>query len=193
MHQGRLPTRQVPYNALWERKEQRSEGELDRHWTAGQADPLGWRRPSTEDGKGKRNREETGAGRGQAWRRRGLEAGVVGGSHAGPPIQPAPPAQGCLCLPRASLTTLSSGTERLRVHSWLFTKESAGEKATHQGWDGTRPFAIHHRLAASATRPPCEARARKHPHALVPCAHSSSSRGIFPTQGLNPCLLHLLH
>lgn len=26
----------------------------------------------------------------------------------------------------ASLTTLSSGTERLRVHSWLFTNESAG-------------------------------------------------------------------
>lgn len=44
--------------------------------------------------------------------------------------------------PPISLTTLSSGTERLRVHSWLFTKESAGEKATHQDSGGTQAGAI---------------------------------------------------
>lgn len=34
--------------------------------------------------------------------------------------------------PMGPLTTLSSGTERLRVHSWLFTNESAKTEPSHQ-------------------------------------------------------------
>lgn len=112
---------------------------------AGQADSVGRRWPSAEDGKGKRNREETGA-RGKSeprdrgdWKL-GWSGRVTPAHHSSPHPQPR-----AACASH-SLTTLSSGTERLRVHSWLFTKESAGEKATRQGWDGTGPFAIQHQL-----------------------------------------------
>lgn len=100
---------------------------------AGEANPLGRRRASAEDGKGKSDREERGCGE-----RPSLEKERTGGGEAvlAPHSSPHPQPQDCLQLPRASLTTLSSGTERLRVHSWLFTKESAGEKATRQDWDG---------------------------------------------------------
>lgn len=40
------------------------------------------------------------------------------------------------------LTTLSSGTERLRVHSWLFTNESAKTEPFHQGHGGTHTLAL---------------------------------------------------
>ena len=64
----------------------------------------------------------------------GWSGGVTPAHHSSPHPQPR-----AACASH-SLTTLSSGTERLRVHSWLFTKESAGEKATRQGWDGTAPW-----------------------------------------------------
>ena len=151
----------------------------------------------------------------------GWSGGVTPAHHSSPHPQPR-----AACASH-SLTTLSSGTERLRVHSWLFTKESAGEKATRQGWDGTAPWLSGtsglHDLARF------RGHSQKTPSALVSCARSSrfscvgrsaspwmvacqappslgilqariqewvampSSRGIFPTQGLNPLLLHLLH
>lgn len=58
-------------------------------------------------------------GRGQAKR------GPTAPAGAHPTPGPPGPARG-------PLTTLSSGTERLRVHSWLFTKESVGEKVACQ-------------------------------------------------------------
>lgn len=82
---------------------------------------------------------------GEAWRRGGLDAG----SNSLMELSPHQP-QGCPALP-ASLTTLSSGTERLRVHSWLFTKESAGEKAACRDW--WHPHLCHWVPAVSYTAP----------------------------------------
>lgn len=82
---------------------------------------------------------------GEAWRGGGLGAGSNGLAEPSPHRPP-----GCPALP-TSLTTLSSGTERLRVHSWLFTKESAGEKAACQDW--VAPTLCHRLPAVSHTAP----------------------------------------
>lgn len=77
------------------------------------------------------------------------------GKHRPDPLHwPVPtPSQGGLGPPQISLTTLSSGTERLRVHSWLFTKESAGEKAPPSG-PGRHAHLDHPPPAVSYTAPP---------------------------------------
>lgn len=97
--------------------------------------------------------------------------------HSSPHPQPL----GCLGLPWASLTTLSSGTERLRVHSWLFTKESAGEKAACQDWGGTHTFAIDHPLLL--TLPLHGPRPENSTHALV----SWEAAGTFCAAGTERC------
>ena len=95
----------------------------------------------------------------------GWSGGVTPAHHSSPHPQPR-----AACASH-SLTTLSSGTEWLRVHSWLFTKESAGEKATRQGWDGTAPWLSGtgglHDLA------PLRGHSQKTPSVLVSCARSS--------------------
>ena len=95
---------------------------------------LGRRGARAKGQKGK-DQKQGASERGQDLKRKGLASGARGWGAAepGPVALPVPTQpQGGLGLPRGSLTTLSSGTERLRVHSWLFTKESAEEKATHQ-------------------------------------------------------------
>lgn len=65
------------------------------------------------------------------------------------------------------LTTFSSGTERLRVHSWLFTKESAEQRAERIR-TGASPCA--------ALPPSCPAlgQHRRHP---PPALHMGSCKG----------------
>lgn len=58
----------------------------------------------------------------------------------------------------APLTTLSSGTERLKVHSWLFTNESAKTEPFHQGHSGTHTPALSFNTATHNT--PLSVRAR---------------------------------
>lgn len=136
MHQGRLPTGQVPHNALRERKRGES---MVRGQGKGPEDGEG---PGLRAGKRARRRGCREKPSGEKW---GWE---VGGQRPGPPLRGrAHPASGTPGPPPASLTTLSSGTERLRVHSWLFTKESVGEKATCQDCGGTHTCAIRHQLA----------------------------------------------
>lgn len=82
-------------------------------------------------------------------------------------------AQGCVGMwrsiggPMWILTTFSSGTERLRVHSWLFTKESAEQRA-EQIRTGASPCA--------ALPPSCPAlgQHRRHPQ---PTLHMGSCKG----------------
>jgi hypothetical protein len=72
------------------------------------------------------------------------EAKPIGGEWKPQKARPRPMAprlvhqpQGCQGFPlRGPLTTLSSGTERLKVHSWLFTNESAKTEALHQSHSG---------------------------------------------------------
>lgn len=86
--------------------------------------------------------------------RHGGEKGRSGEQCPGLPLQAgARPAPGLPGSPLASLTTLSSGTERLRVHSWLFTKESAGEKAACQDGNGVHTCAICHQLSPTLRLP----------------------------------------
>lgn len=104
--------------------------------------PGGWRRARAEGGE---EGQEEGL-QGEAW---WGEGGTGSGGAMPRPTtpRPSPPSPKNAWGSPASLTTLSSGTERLRVHSWLFTKESVGEKATCQDWGGTHTCAIRHQLA----------------------------------------------
>lgn len=132
VHQGRFPTRQVSYYALQERhgrelwsqgtqgrpadkEAQRGspgQGRVGGGWGEAGTSPRPWARP---------NQKEAGSGSLRS-------PGQFTQLQASPRLVPGPPAaQG------ASLTTLSSGTERLRVHSWLFTNESEKTEALGQG------------------------------------------------------------
>lgn len=116
----------------------RSEG------TTGRArqNPGRWRRARAEGGEEGQEEEL----QGEAWRGEGGD-GKWGSNAQAHHSKASPPSPKNAWGSPASLTTLSSGTERLRVHSWLFTKESVGEKATCQDWGGTHTCAIRHQLA----------------------------------------------
>lgn len=131
------------------------------HWTGSPQCPVGeegvssgQRTQGKRQGKKGKKHDREGRKEGQEDRLQGEAWWGEAGTGSGGAMPRATTRSSSPPSPRAaSLTTLSSGTERLSVHSWLFTKESAGEKATCQGGGGIHTYAICHQLSPTLPLP----------------------------------------